>query len=543
MPGPVRPGVHVQGIPSGVRPIEGVCTSTAAFIGITEKGPSPGTTLPNGKAAEPVMVTSFAEYLRVFGGYRVDSFLTYAVKAFFDNGGGHLYVIRVLPREGAARLAEVARLVTSRPGSPELPILAANEGEWGNSLWVAVDDSADAAPDHFRLTVMMGTNEAEARQNVLESYDGVTFKTAGAGAVPPPNYVGALVNDRSEYIAFNPDVEVTGRPSNTAAPVRLEGGADGSTEHVDFLGSAATDDARTGTGLYALDKIADVNLIAIPGAGGHGTVNKGMAYCKNERPLQDCFFIGDAGAISNGDPRRDGASTDVRTVNDAKLFATRDMDKAVGDYGAVYFPWVWAADPIGSGRNPRILLPPSGFVAGIYARTDNSRGVFKAPAGTEAGLAGAIAPASEVSDAEQHQLNPVNLNVIRRIPGKGLVLWGSRTMGSDPEWRYIPVRRMAIFLRTSIFHGIQWAVFEPNGEPLWASLRLNIGAFMMTQFRAGAFQGNKPETAFFVKCDSSTTTQGDIDNGRLNILVGFAALKAGEFVVFRISQTVGQPPT
>jgi phage tail sheath protein FI len=167
--------------------------------------------------------------------------------------------------------------------------------------------------------------------------------------------------------------------------------------------------------------------------------------------------------------------------------------------------------------------------------------VFKAPAGTEAGVAGALAPLVGVSDTEQDQLNPVMVNVIRTVPGSGLVVWGTRTIGSDVEWRYIPVRRMAIFLRVSIYYGIQWAVFEPNDEPLWASLRLNIRAFMMTQFRSGAFQGSKPDDAFFVKCDSSTTTQTDIDNGVVNILVGFAPLKPAEFVVLKLSQKVNQP--
>jgi phage tail sheath protein FI len=167
--------------------------------------------------------------------------------------------------------------------------------------------------------------------------------------------------------------------------------------------------------------------------------------------------------------------------------------------------------------------------------------VFKAPAGTEAGVSGALAVATTVSDLEQDSLNPVSVNVIRTVPGSGFVVWGTRTIGSDSSWRYIPVRRMAIFLRVSIYYGIQWAVFEPNDEPLWAELRLNIRAFMLTQFRAGAFQGSKPDDAFFVKCDSSTTTQQDIDNGVVNILVGFAPLKPAEFVVLKLSQKVNQP--
>src|SRR5262249_42831309 len=151
--------------------------------------------------------------------------------------------------------------------------------------------------------------------------------------------------------------------------------------------------------------------------------------------------------------RQDGASVTVRTLDDAVGFIPMLPDRSPGDFGAVYFPWIWGTDPIGRGRNPKILLPPSGFVAGIYARIDNSRGVFKAPAGIEAGVAGALSVATTVSDVEQDRLNPISVNVVRSVPGSGYVVWGARTFGSDASWRYIPVRRMAIFLRVSIYYG------------------------------------------------------------------------------------------
>jgi phage tail sheath protein FI len=296
-----------------------------------------------------------------------------------------------------------------------------------------------------------------------------------------------------------------------------------------------------GTGLHALDKLNDVSLIAIPGQGDGATISQAMEYCKISRPLADCFFIGDVGVLTPGAARTNGAEPSVDTPQDAQGFPGTISDRAAGDYGAIYYPWVWSTDPLGRGSNPRILLPPSGFVAGLYARIDNTRGVFKAPAGTEAGLAGVLAPSRVIDDIEQDSLNPVSVNVIRPVPAGGIVVWGARTIGTDPGWRYIPVRRMAIFLRVSIYRGIQWAVFEPNDEPLWSSLRLNIRAFMLTQFRAGAFQGAKPDDAFFVLCDSTTTTQTDIDNGVVNILVGFAPLKPAEFVVLKLSQKVNQP--
>jgi hypothetical protein len=301
-----------------------------------------------------------------------------------------------------------------------------------------------------------------------------------------------------------------------------------------FIGSA-----QNGTGLRAFDKITDVNILAIPGQGNDLVVSGGMSYCKN-RPLQDAFFVADLGLLSPAQARVRGTVPAPNDKNGARDFV-RSLSTP-NDYGAVYYPWIRMADPIGRGRNPTIALPPSGFLAGLYARIDNTRGVFKAPAGTEAGLAGALDTTADIQDADQDSLNPIGLNVIRRFPGYGIVSWGTRTQSNaDPAWRYIPVRRTAIFLRTSIYRGIQWAVFEPNDAPLWAQLRLNVTAFMLTQFRAGAFQGQAPGDAFFVKCDASTTTQQDIDNGVVNILVGFAPLRPAEFVVLRLSQKVNQP--
>jgi hypothetical protein len=548
----LHPGVYVQEVPSSVRPIQGVSTSTAAFIGRADKGPLPGTTLPNGRMAQPVMVTSFTDYQRQFGGFRQDNFLSYAVQAFFQNGGQRLYIVRIAvmgvasppsspPSQPAQRAAS--------PGSFPLQVSAINEGIWGNSISLAIRPSSNPDANNFKLLVYYDPGTGPV---VVETYDPVTWDgspTLQPSASNPADDVVVAVNSRSEYIAVTGPVSArpadsgldqSGQPVKTA----LINGSDGSDPQAsDFIGASARDNTVTGTGLHALDKITDVNLIAIPGQGDANTVSAGVEYCKNSRQLQDCFFIGDMGTIVGGVPaaRHDGASVTVRTIDQAVGFVAPPLDRSAGDFGAIYFPWIWSADPIGRGHNPKILLPPSGFIAGIYARIDNSRGVFKAPAGIEAGVAGAVSVATTVSDVEQDRLNPISVNVVRSVPGSGYVVWGARTFGSDASWRYIPVRRMAIFLRVSIYYGIQWAVFEPNDEPLWAELRLNIRSFMLTQFRAGAFQGSTPDEAFFVKCDSSTTTQQDIDNGVVNILVGFAPLKPAEFVVLKLSQKVNQP--
>ncbi|MHC4118865.1 MAG: phage tail sheath family protein [Planctomycetota bacterium] len=287
--------------------------------------------------------------------------------------------------------------------------------------------------------------------------------------------------------------------------------------------------AHYNTGLNLLDTIRDVSILAIPGEGGKEIVDSGSTYCERRAALagvNDCFFIGEM------EDHRD-------TKEEAQKFVASLTKKS--PYTAVYFPWLKMVDPTGIRPEP-ISVPPSGFVAGMYAKIDGARGVWKAPAGTEANIGGATGLLKNVTDAEQDTLNNKGVNCIRAFPAAGIVIWGSRTLStrSQPEWRYVPVRRTAIFLEVSIFNGIQWAVFEPNDEDLWASLRLNIGAFMMRLFRQGAFQGDTPSKAFFVKCDSETTTQADIDAGVVNVLVGFAPLKPAEFVVIKISQKAGQ---
>ena len=287
---------------------------------------------------------------------------------------------------------------------------------------------------------------------------------------------------------------------------------------------ATPGDLEHKNGLNALDTIRDVNIICIPGISSADVVSTGVNYCALRG---DCFFI--------GDPH----STDD-TVDEARTFVNSLTVKS--SYGAVYGPWLRMADPTGLSTAP-ISVPPSGFMAGLFARIDSARGIWKAPAGTEANLAGAVGLVAEITDAQQDFLNPLGFNVIRSFPAAGIVSWGARTLAtlSNPEYRYVPVRRTAIFLEQSIYNGIQYAVFEPNDFGLWASLRLNVGAFMMQQFRAGAFQGKSPSDAFFVKVDETTTTQQDIDLGTVNILVGFAPLKPAEFVVLKLTQKVGQP--
>jgi len=311
-------------------------------------------------------------------------------------------------------------------------------------------------------------------------------------------------------------------------PRALAGGDDGSpVSNFDLIGTAAKK-----SGLHALDDVTDVSFVAIPGASDPGVLSAAIGYCSERK---DCFFIAD----SPGKRDRDTPVTDPPKVQDFM----RNKVSPKESYGALYYPWLEIADRAGAGKNPKRYVPPSGFMAGMFARIDNERGVWKAPAGTEAAIIGAIGLEYSVTDSEQDILNPIGVNCIRRFADSGIVVWGARTLAtlSDPEYRYIPVRRYTIFLRQSILRGTQWAVFEPNDFPLWAQLEANITDFMMGEFRAGALAGKTPDEAFDVKCDAELNPPSEVNAGRVNMEIAFAPLKPAEFVIIRISQKSQRP--
>jgi len=311
-------------------------------------------------------------------------------------------------------------------------------------------------------------------------------------------------------------------------PWQLLNGDDGPpVGDTDYIGAA---DLKTG--LHALDDVTDVNFVAVPGIASPGVVSQAVGYCGIRR---DCVFIAD----SPGKTTKDSPITDPPHVAD--FLSNKITTKT--SYGAFYYPWLLVSDPVGAGKNPTRYVPPSGFVAGMYARIDNTRGVWKAPAGTEANVIGPLDLEYSVTDSEQDILNPIGVNCIRHFPASGIIIWGARTMGtlSDSEWRYVPVRRYAIYLEQSIYRGTQWAVFEPNDQRLWAALTANISDFMMGEFRQGALAGTTPQQAFAVKCDADLNPPSEVNAGRVNMEVKFAPLKPAEFVIIRISQKVQTP--
>jgi hypothetical protein len=304
-----------------------------------------------------------------------------------------------------------------------------------------------------------------------------------------------------------------------------DGDIPGATE---ILGSA-----YQRTGLYALDAIDVFNLLCIPGirnlsaTSAFSVIQQATAYCEARR----AFFLAEMPAS-------------VNSIQDAVAWVQQNATLASSN-NAVYFPSLMIADPL---NNYRLrAVGPSGTLAGVYARIDANRGVWQAPAGVIAVLAGVQALSYRMTDDENGVLNPLAVNALRTFPNYGNIAWGARTLvGSDArgsEWKYIPVRRIALYIEESLRQGLQWAVFQPNGEVLWAQIRLNVSAFLHGMFIQGAFKGETPQQAYFVNCDASTTSQNDINQGIVNVVVGFAPLKPAEFVIITLEQMAGQVQT
>jgi phage tail sheath protein FI len=289
----------------------------------------------------------------------------------------------------------------------------------------------------------------------------------------------------------------------------LTGGTDGAVALTDYEGS---DDPGERTGLAGFEETDEISIVCVP---DEVTV-EGLT----EAVKDHCENLGDRFAV---------LQAEEKAARPGSLWPT-----VTSDYAAFYYPWVAVLDPV---TNRRKVVPPGGHVAGIYARTDTQQGVYKAPANEV--VRGALGLQHTVSTGDQAVLNPRGVNCIRSFRGRGIRVWGARTTSSDPSWKYVNVRRLFLYLEESIDEGTQWVVFEPNDEMLWARVRQTVTNFLTTAWRDGALMGTTPEEAFFVKCDRSTMTQDDIDNGRLVVQVGVAPVKPAEFVIFRIAQWTG----
>ncbi|MCC5612508.1 phage tail sheath subtilisin-like domain-containing protein [Nostoc sp. CHAB 5834] len=565
---PTYPGVYIEEIPSGVRTITGVATSITAFIGRALCGPTD----------EPITINSYSDFERIFGGLWVESSLGYAVRDFYLNGGSQAIIVRLYEKKDTDN--EISRLNVAG-----LTLEAAYKGKWGEKLQATLDvDVSEAVAqqmglekkDLFNLTIRdlapggtqekflnltIAPNKPRSIDKVLKNESKlVSWKTKDTS----PNELEPLLADLPQDIKkAHEELEklikakqalITAKQAKPQVPTDIDSATTAldnadkiyknaikkleenteTTAKQAFDGKNLTtanfigDNAQTQKkGLYALEKVDLFNLLCIPpyadGDVESSLIGEAAAYCEKRR----AFLIVDS-------PKN------WTTKDDAK--GNIDNVGTRSNHAAVFFPRLKQPNPL-LGEQIEDFAP-CGAVAGIFARTDAQRGIWKAPAGLETNLVGVPQLSVPLTDPENGELNPLGINCLRAFPGVGRIVWGARTLQGDDrfasEWKYIPVRRTALYIEESLYRGTQWVVFEPNDEPLWAQIRLNIGAFMNNLFRQGAFQGRTPQEAYFVKCSSETTTQTDINLGIVNIVVGFAPLKPAEFVIIKIQQIAGQ---
>lgn len=566
----LSPGVYVEEFDSGATPMQGVGTSTAGFVGLAEKGPVVGA---------PVFVTGAADFTRKFGGYLQKSefgeyrYLAHAVTHFFANGGARAFVMRVAPPDAKAASVSCGE---------QLSFKAKNPGAWGNAIVIRITPASKAKTqilakneegtyafkstvdfhvgdvvvlengsekEYNRIAAMEGSNvtmekpfgaaqvvdtnllpktvvrtcemTVEARcGDTVETYENASFN------ITIPNYIEKMMS-KSELVDVNA-VPVT----EAIAPVellnmelgsekedvklQLSGGLNGTMAALtdgDFIGVDNGPGARTGIQAF-LDN-SDVSLMAVPGITAPNVQLSLVAHCER---LASRFAVLDM-------------PQDAKSVTD--IMNHRNIVDS--DYCAMYHPWIQVFDPL---DKRDAFIPPSGSVLGVYARSDNTRGVHKAPANET--LANCTGLSVSYNTAEQDMLNPNGVNLIRRFPGQGIRVWGARTASSKPLWRYVNVRRLFIYLEESIKANTNWVVFEPNDELLWIRVRRTIEVFLEGVWKSGALAGATATDAFFVNIGTSTMTQDDIDNGRLICVIGVAPVKPAEFVIFRLTQKTGE---
>ena len=506
MPTYLSPGVYVEEVEAGSRPIEGVGTAVAAFVGLATAGPF----------NTPTLVTNWSQFTQTFGEFMDGSYLAHSVYGYFLNGGGAAYVVRV-GANGASSPAARGEL-TSVAGGDAAPsvgafrVQALAEGTEGNEVSVEVSDSSTegATEDSFKVVVKKGGK-------VEETFDNLTTKKGRQNVV-------TVVNAQSKVIRLE-DLGVAAEKVSRGTVALSGGGASAPARLApdDYVGDSAD---RTGFG--GLEAVDEVTMVCVPdlmSAYQNRMIDMEGVQAVQLAMIAHCELMGDRVAILDPPPG----------LNAQQIKEWR-VDKAGYDskYAALYWPWVKVFDP-SSGTNKHV--PPSGHMAGIWSRNDDTRGVHKAPANEV--VRGAITLEVNITKNEHDLLNPVGINCIRAFPGRGIRVWGARTLSSDSAWRYLNVRRLFNYLEESILSGTDWVVFEPNDPGLWSKIRRTISAFLVNEWRKGALFGLTPGEAFYVKCDAETNPSEGIDAGQVLCEIGVAPVKPAEFVIFRLSQFSG----
>jgi len=507
MPTYLSPGVYVEEVDSGARPLEGVGTAVAAFVGLAESGP----------LNQPTLVSNWSAFADTFGGFLNGAYLAQSVYGYFMNGGGNCYVVRIGQDDtgnGSKNAKETATGPQALLGRIRVIALDAGSVPGDISVEVAEAGGDDPADDMFKLIV-------KQRGEQVEEFDRVTL---GRGKTN----VATVVNQQSKMIRIEEvaraaldkpalgETALAEPPAAPALPVpRLR------TD--DYVGDVAE---RTGFG--GLEAVEEITMLCVPdlmSAYQQGAIDLETVQAVQQAMIAHCELMGDRMAILDSPPGLNAQQVKEWLVDKARY------DSA---FATLYYPWIKAADPATGQLG---FLPPSGHVAGIWGRNDDTRGVHKAPANEV--IRGAVSLEVQITKNEHDLLNPVGVNCLRSFPGRGNRVWGARTLSSDPAWRYLNVRRLFNYLEESILTGTNWVVFEPNDEALWARIRRTIAAFLVNEWRNGALFGQTPDEAFYVKCDAETNPSEGIDAGQVVCEIGVAPVKPAEFVIFRLSQYSG----
>ncbi|MBS2964017.1 phage tail sheath family protein [Actinocrinis puniceicyclus] len=505
MPNYQSPGVYVEELESATRPIEGVGTAVAAFVGFSAHGP----------LHTPTLVTNWTQYTNTFGEPAPGTFLGHAVYGYFLNGGGQAYVVRVggAPGAGAGTSARAELTSAAAPDAVAYVATAKDTAKGtaarGEVTVEVTDTAAEGAPqDAFRLVVRGGGRE--------EVFEPVTTRRGRTNVVTQVNATSTLIE-----LAEAPGQGALAdrRPANAVVTLAERPGAEVAVNPADYVGSGAD---RTGFG--GLEAIDTVTMVAVPdlmAAYLAGRIDRDGVRAVQTAMIAHCELMGDRMAILDPLPELNPQQVREWRMNEAGYDSK---------YAALYWPWLKVLGP--DGRS--MALPPSGHLAGIWARNDETRGVHKAPANEV--VRGAIGVQVALTRAEQDNLNPVGVNCIRAFPGRGIRVWGARTLSSDPAWRYINVRRLYNYVESSVRIGTQWVVFEPNDKSLWERVIRTLRSFLFTVWQDGGLFGETMEQAFYVKCDDETNPSESIEIGRLVCEIGLAVVKPAEFVVFRLAQ-------
>lgn len=508
MPEYLAPGVFIEEVEMGAKPIEGVSTSTVGFLGETERGPT-----------KPTLVTSWNQYQRIFGSYfGITKYLPYAVQGFFANGGKRCYIARVTSSENKAYLN------VKIDSDSYFKVEAIGEGNWGGELSLKF---STATIDGFKLSIYFKDSE---NVSPIEVFDNLSFSEGNI------DFYLKRINGISNFIYLEVDTDFDGELPECDVELNQANLNNGVSNNLNYginnEDNGENNDPKlkinhfTGEnseksnlkGLNALSEIDGISILYLPPVDDAdldvGTTNVDIA----TKLVNICDSLKDRFAI-----------IDVRQINN-EIELPQNLKSEKG-YAAFYHPWVKITNPQGGGL---ITVPPGGHVAGVYARSDVERGVFKAPANEI--LRGVSDLELTITNGEQEVLNPKGINAIRSLPGRGIRVWGARTTSPDPLWKYVNIRRLFIFIEQSIERNTQWVVFEPNNERLWDRVVQTVDQFLTQLWKDGALMGNTPEEGFFVKCDRTTMSPLDIETGKLVVMIGVAPTKPAEFVVFRIAQ-------